>query len=59
MPLLDAVLGGAIPQSVLNTMVQRMLTEMFRFGLFDNPPTGNPFSTGYHVGAPGDRHADR
>jgi beta-glucosidase len=43
-PLLDAVLGGAIPQSVLNTMVQRMLTEMFRFGLFDNPPTGNPYS---------------
>ena len=26
-------------------MVQRMLTEMFRFGLFDNPPTGNPYST--------------
>jgi beta-glucosidase len=44
-PLLDAVLGGAIPQPVLNTMVQRMLTEMFRFGLFDNPPTGNPYST--------------
>jgi beta-glucosidase len=43
-PLLDAVLGGAIPQPVLNTMVQRMLTEMFRFGLFDNPPTGNPYS---------------
>ena len=44
-PLLDAVLGGAIAQPVLNTMVQRMLTEMFRFGLFDNPPTGNPYST--------------
>ncbi len=43
-PLLDAVLGGAIAQPVLNTMVQRMLTEMFRFGLFDNPPTGNPYS---------------
>ena len=26
-------------------MVQRMLTEMFRFNLFDNPPTGNPYST--------------
>jgi beta-glucosidase len=43
-PLLGAVLGGAIPQPVLNTMVQRMLTQMFRFGLFDNPPTGNPYS---------------
>ncbi|HWD68812.1 MAG TPA: glycoside hydrolase family 3 C-terminal domain-containing protein [Solirubrobacteraceae bacterium] len=33
-PLLDAVNSGAIQQSVLNTMVQRILTEMFRFNLF-------------------------
>ena len=26
-------------------MVQRILTEMFRFNLFTSPPTGNPFST--------------
>jgi len=30
---------------VINTKVQRMLTEMFRFNLINNPPTGNPFST--------------
>jgi beta-glucosidase len=36
-PLEDAVNNGTISQSVLNTMVQRMLTEMFRFGLFDHP----------------------
>ena len=27
---------------MINTMVQRILTEMFRFNLFNNPPTGNP-----------------
>jgi beta-glucosidase len=41
----DAVSSGAISRSILNTMVQRMLTEMFRFGLFDHPlpptPTAN------------------
>ncbi|MGN6868049.1 MAG: glycoside hydrolase family 3 C-terminal domain-containing protein [Solirubrobacteraceae bacterium] len=36
-PLEDAVSNGTIARSVLNTMVQRMLTEMFRFGLFDHP----------------------
>ncbi len=33
-PLLDAVQSNTYPQSVLNTMVQRILTEMFRFNLF-------------------------
>ena len=33
------------PAAVLNTMVQRILTEMFRFNLFDNPPTGTPPTT--------------
>jgi beta-glucosidase len=33
-PLLDAVNSGTIQRSVLDTMVQRILTEMFRFNLF-------------------------
>ena len=37
--------NGSIPRAVINTMVQRILTEMFRFNLFTSPPTGNPFST--------------
>ena len=45
-PALEAdVENGSIPRAVINTMVQRILTEMFRFNLFTNPPTGNPFST--------------
>ncbi|HXY46057.1 MAG TPA: glycoside hydrolase family 3 C-terminal domain-containing protein [Acidimicrobiales bacterium] len=40
-PLQHEVESGAIPRSVLNEMVRRILTEMFRFGLFDHPPTGN------------------
>jgi beta-glucosidase len=44
-PLLDAVNGGTISQSILNTMVQRMLTQMFRFGLFDHPLTPTPTAT--------------
>jgi beta-glucosidase len=39
------VQNGTIPQAVINTMVQRILTEMFRFNLFTSRPTGNPFST--------------
>jgi beta-glucosidase len=34
--------NGTIPRAVLNTMVSRMLTEMFRFGIIDHPPTGAP-----------------
>ncbi|HUB04424.1 MAG TPA: glycoside hydrolase family 3 C-terminal domain-containing protein [Solirubrobacteraceae bacterium] len=45
-PALEAdVENGTIPRAVINTMVQRILTEMFRFNLFTSPPTGNPFST--------------
>ncbi len=44
-PLEDAVNNGTIPRAVLNTMVQRIFTEMFRFNLFNNPPTGTPTST--------------
>ncbi len=50
-PLEDAVNNGTISQSVLNTMVQRMLTEMFRFGLFDHPlqpTTGATVTTPAH-----------
>ena len=43
--LQTAVQNGTIPQSVLNTMVQRILTEMFRFNLFSQPRTGTTSST--------------
>jgi len=39
------VQNGTIPKSVLNTMVQRIFTEMFRFGLFSQPRTGTPSAT--------------
>jgi beta-glucosidase len=32
-----AVLNGSVPESTLNTMVTRILTAMFRIGLFDHP----------------------
>ena len=44
-PLQTAVQNGTIPGSVLNTMVQRVLTEMFRFDLFSQPRTGTPSAT--------------
>ncbi|HEY1519772.1 MAG TPA: glycoside hydrolase family 3 C-terminal domain-containing protein [Solirubrobacteraceae bacterium] len=44
-PLEDAVNSGTIPRAVLNTMVQRIFTEMFRFNLFNNPPSGTPTTT--------------
>ena len=43
--LKQEVLNGTVPRAVLNTMVSRMLTEMFRFGLIDHPPTGTPSDT--------------
>lgn len=36
------VQSGQVPRAVLNTMVSRMLTEMFRFGIIDHPPAGTP-----------------
>jgi beta-glucosidase len=39
------VQNGTIPKSALNTMVQVVLTEMFRFGLFDHPRTGSISAT--------------
>ena len=44
-PLQTAVQNGTIPRSVLNTMVQRVLTEMFRFNLFSQPRTGSTSAT--------------
>jgi beta-glucosidase len=38
------VQDGTIPVSVLNGMVGRILTEMFRFGLFNHHPTGTTSS---------------
>ena len=40
-PLKAAVQDGKVPVSVLNDMVSRILTEMFRFGMFDHAPTGS------------------
>jgi len=37
--------NGTIPRSVLNTMVQRILTEMFRFNLIAKPLTGSTSAT--------------
>ena len=37
--------NGTIPLSALNTMVQRVFTEMFRFSLFSQPRTGSPTAT--------------
>jgi beta-glucosidase len=34
--------NGTIPKSVVDTMVSRIATEMFRFGIFNHPPTGTP-----------------
>jgi beta-glucosidase len=51
-PLLQAVRDGTISRTVLNTMVSRMLTEMFRFNLLSDPRTGStttPVTTPAHV----------
>ena len=40
-----AIQSGNVPASELDGMVQRILTTMFQFGFFDNPPTGNLNST--------------
>ena len=37
--------NGTIPRSVLNTMVQRILTQMFRFNFINQPPTGTTSDT--------------
>jgi beta-glucosidase len=46
----DDLQSGSVPASELDGMVQRILTTMFQFGIFDNPPTGK------FVPCPGQRH---
>jgi beta-glucosidase-like glycosyl hydrolase len=41
-PLETAVQNGTIPKSTLDGMVTRILTQMFKFGLFDTTNTGSP-----------------
>ena len=41
----NAIQSGNVPASELDGMVNRILTTMFQFGVFDNPPTGNLSST--------------
>ncbi|HVV24075.1 MAG TPA: glycoside hydrolase family 3 C-terminal domain-containing protein, partial [Pseudonocardiaceae bacterium] len=43
--LQTAVTAGQVSQATLNSMVSRILTEMFAFGLFDNAPHGSPGAT--------------
>ena len=40
-PLQNAITNGTIPRAVLNTMVARILYQMFRFDLFNHPPSGS------------------
>jgi len=43
--LQSAVRKGTIPLSALNTMVRRVLTEMFQYNLFNQPRTGSTSAT--------------
>jgi beta-glucosidase len=43
--LQTAIRKGTVPLSALNTMVQRILTEMFQFNLFSQPRTGSTSAT--------------
>src|SRR5215831_19154910 len=44
-PLKQAVQAGQVPMATLDGMVSRILTEMFRFNLFADPPTGSLTAT--------------
>jgi beta-glucosidase len=52
--LSSAIRKGTIPRSALNTMVQRILTEMFQYNLFSQPRTGSTSAT---VTTPADQAA--
>jgi beta-glucosidase len=43
--LKTAIQRGTIPRSALNTMVQRILTQMFGYNLFSQPRTGSTSAT--------------
>ena len=45
--------------ATLNDMVSRILTEMFRFNEFNNPPTGLDQRDRHHPGASGGLHRGR
>ncbi|WP_433887723.1 discoidin domain-containing protein [Streptomyces sp. CA-111067] len=39
--LIQAVQNGQVSQATVDTMTSRVLTQMFRFGMFDKAPSGN------------------
>ena len=39
--LVQAVQAGTVSQATVDTMVSRVLTQMFRFGMFDKAPSGS------------------
>jgi beta-glucosidase len=39
--LVQAVANGQVTQATFDTMASRMLTQMFRFGMFDKAPSGS------------------
>jgi beta-glucosidase len=43
--LASAVSSGSVAAATLNSLVSPVLTEMFAFGLFDEPPAGSPAQT--------------
>ena len=43
--LQSAVSSGSVSQSVINSAVSAILTQMFAFGLFDKTPSGSPSAT--------------
>ena len=43
--LASAVSSGSVTVATLNSLVTPVLTEMFGFGLFDEPPAGSPAQT--------------
>jgi beta-glucosidase len=43
--LVSAVNSGSVTAATLNSMVSPVLTEMFAYGLFDEPPAGSPAQT--------------
>ena len=48
-----AIANGQVPQSRLDDMVYRILFEMFKVGLFDNPPAAYPAAYAASVDTPG------
>ena len=53
----NAIANGTLSQYAVNAAVARILTQMFAFGMFDNPATGSLSNTRDLGGAPADRAA--